>query len=170
LVRTLVLVEPGRLALTGLIQALNLGRDNLIGHSYGGLISLLAQKLTLLPSIPQSLQAQAIVELLSMLATRIVLQFVRSCQAEPWGVSPQDALIAGLGLVTSDRVGAGLVFLEGDLARFVVPLSDNAAAVERMIELCDHPAGAARFAAARAKAEGYTVVSCASRWAGLSIE
>jgi glycosyltransferase involved in cell wall biosynthesis len=96
--------------------------------------------------------------------------FLHFAEREPWGVSPQDALIAGLGLVTSDRVGAGLVFLEGDLARFVVPLSDNAAAVERMIELCDHPAGAARFAAARAKAEGYTVVSCASRWAGLSIE
>jgi glycosyltransferase involved in cell wall biosynthesis len=96
--------------------------------------------------------------------------FLHFAEREPWGVSPQDALIAGLALVTSDRVGAGLVFLEGELARFVVPLKDEATAVERMIELCDHPAGAALFAAARAKAEDYTVVSCARRWAGLTIE
>jgi hypothetical protein len=96
--------------------------------------------------------------------------FLHFAEREPWGVSPQDALIAGLALVTSDRVGAGLVFLQGDLARFVVPLSGAAAAVERMMELCDHPAGAALFAAARAKAEEYTVVSCARRWAGLAIE
>jgi glycosyltransferase involved in cell wall biosynthesis len=95
--------------------------------------------------------------------------FLHFAEREPWGVSPQDALIAGLGLVTSNRVGAGLVFLEGVLARFVVPLADQAAAVERMIELCDNPASAALFTAARAKAEGYTVVSCAGRWAGLGI-
>ena len=95
--------------------------------------------------------------------------FLHFAEREPWGVSPQDALIAGLGLVTSDRVGAGLVFLEGDLARFTVSLADHVAAVERMIELCDNPASTTLFAAARTKAEGYTVVSCARRWAGLGI-
>jgi hypothetical protein len=79
-------------------------------------------------------------------------------------------LIAGLGLITSNRVGAGLVFLEDELARFVVPLGDNDAAVERMIELCDYSAGVTLFAPARAKAEAYTVVSCAKRWAGLASE
>jgi glycosyltransferase involved in cell wall biosynthesis len=96
--------------------------------------------------------------------------FLHLAEREPWGVSPQDALIAGLALITSNRVGAGLIFLQGELARFVVPFDDAAAAVERMIELCDDAAGAALFAPARAKAGDYTVVSCAERWAGSTVE
>jgi hypothetical protein len=79
-------------------------------------------------------------------------------------VSPQDALIAGLGLITSDSVGAGRTLLEGNLARFLIPLHDDDTAAKRMIELCDQPLSASLFTTARTKAEDYTATSCAMQW------
>lgn len=83
---------------------------------------------------------------------------------EPWGLSPQDALIAGLGIITTDRVGAAQVLLDGDLKRFMVSPTNAAAAAARMIELAAMPDSAAIFTPARIAAGEYTSSACASRW------
>lgn len=60
--------------------------------------------------------------------------FVHLATIEPWGVSPQDALVAGMKLVTSSRVGSGLVHLQGRMERFLVQGDDpvDAGAVMRL--------------------------------------
>ncbi len=95
--------------------------------------------------------------------------FLHFAGVEPWGVSPQDALFAGLGLVTSDRVGAAQVFLQGELRRFLIRFDDDEAAAERMIELCDERDVAGLFAPARAKTQEYTAMACAHRWVTASL-
>lgn len=82
----------------------------------------------------------------------------------PWEISPQDALIAGLGLVASDKVGSAQVFLEGALHRFLVPLGKPDAAAERMRELASRNDTIDLFAEARARTRDYTVEACARRW------
>lgn len=94
--------------------------------------------------------------------------FLHLVAVEPWGVSPQDALIAGLGLVTSERVGSAQVFLDGELRRFLVPFGNCGAAAERMRELADRRDGADLFAAARARTRDYTVDACARSWIGIA--
>jgi glycosyltransferase involved in cell wall biosynthesis len=81
----------------------------------------------------------------------------------PWEVSPQDALAAGLQLVTSDKVGSGRMFLEGQLARFLVPLGDRTTAIARMVELSESDRFAALFAPARRRVAQYTASACAER-------
>jgi glycosyltransferase involved in cell wall biosynthesis len=88
---------------------------------------------------------------------------------EPWGSSPQDALFAGLALITTDRVGAAQVLLEGSLRRFLIRPNDDATATERMIELCDSPDVKGLFSAARAKSQAYTAFACAQRWVAASL-
>lgn len=85
----------------------------------------------------------------------------------PWEVSPQDALAAGLQLMTSDKVGSGRVFLSGPLSRFLVPLGDRSAAVERMLELAQSRDGGVQFDPARREVRQYTVEACAERLARL---
>lgn len=91
--------------------------------------------------------------------------FLHLAAIEPWGISPQDALLAGLGLIVTDRVGSGQVFLDGELSRFVVPFGAEDAIVERMRELAARGGdGYERFLPARAKATDYTAEACARRW------
>lgn len=74
--------------------------------------------------------------------------FVHLARNEPWGVSAQDALVANMALVVSSGVGAGLCHLSGDLARYVVPVDDDRAAGESMLELVGSPSKRAHFAPA----------------------
>lgn len=66
--------------------------------------------------------------------------FVHLARIEPWGVSPQDALVACMKLVTSDRVGSGVVHLQGDLGRFLVRHDDPDEAAVAMCLALDVPA------------------------------
>ncbi len=50
--------------------------------------------------------------------------FVHLAKFEPWGISAQDALVANLKIVTSDRVGSGVVHLKGELSAFLVTGDD----------------------------------------------
>lgn len=94
--------------------------------------------------------------------------FLHLAGIEPWGLSPQDALVAGLPIITSDRVGAGEVLLTGDLRRFMVAPSDTAATAERMLELSRGGGAADVFAPASAAAQDYTSMICARRWVDAS--
>lgn len=92
--------------------------------------------------------------------------FVHLPKSEPWGISPQDALVAGLRLLTSDNVGAGVVHLSGSLARFVVPLSDPENIGKRLCELAfDSGVEKEFFGAAKAVTEGFSSESVAKDWA-----
>jgi glycosyltransferase involved in cell wall biosynthesis len=93
--------------------------------------------------------------------------FVHLAKNEPWGISPQDALIAGLGLITSDKVGSGVCHLQtGDLRRFVVPVGDLNLAVDRMIELISNAHSKDLFQSAKDSAlNGFTTESLALQWA-----
>ncbi|MBB4200288.1 hypothetical protein GGD83_004117 [Rhodoblastus sphagnicola] len=82
----------------------------------------------------------------------------------PWEVSPQDALVAGLGLVTTETVGSASVFLRGALRRFLVPFGDRALSAARMRELAFDPNSAAWFEPARLATGDYTVDATARRW------
>lgn len=82
----------------------------------------------------------------------------------PWEVSPQDALVAGLGVIATNNVGSAQVFLRGGLSRFLVPFGDRTTAAERMIEIASTPDIAAQFGPARARTLEYTVEATARRW------
>ncbi len=82
----------------------------------------------------------------------------------PWEVSPQDALVAGLGVITSERVGSTEVLLKGPLRRFLVPFGDREATAARMLELAGHVGVTELFAEARQRAQTYTVEATARRW------
>jgi glycosyltransferase involved in cell wall biosynthesis len=82
----------------------------------------------------------------------------------PWEVSPQDALVAGLGLVSTNNVGSANVFLKGELARFLVPFGDRASASARMTELVKTPNALEQFKPAKLLTEEYTVAATAMRW------
>jgi len=92
--------------------------------------------------------------------------FVHLANNEPWGGSAQDALVARMGLVTSNKVGAGVCHLAGNLARFVVDVDDIAGARKAMSELARRPSSLEEFAPAwEAVRAGYTAESLASWWA-----
>lgn len=84
--------------------------------------------------------------------------------SEPWGASPQDALIAGLNLIASKDVGSAQVLLSGELDHFLIEATNITEAFERMDELCNGNQGPARFAPAHQNALEYTVSACAERW------
>lgn len=90
--------------------------------------------------------------------------FLHFAEIEPWGISPQDALIAGLSVITSDRVGTGDAFLTGALARFCVPPHDEERAADRMLELISRSVAGDQFACARQAALAHGVEACARRW------
>lgn len=92
--------------------------------------------------------------------------FLHLVSVGPWEVSPQDALVAGLGLATTENVGSARVFLKGALQRFLVPFGDRALIAERMRELASNPDSPAWFAPARALTGDYTVDATARRWLG----
>jgi glycosyltransferase involved in cell wall biosynthesis len=92
--------------------------------------------------------------------------FVHLAKNEPWGISPQDALIAEIGLITSEKVGSGVHHLQDKLSRFVVPIGDLTSTAERMIELIGHGNPANLFQPAKANAlNGFTADSLAIQWA-----
>jgi len=91
--------------------------------------------------------------------------FIHLAKNEPWGVSPQDALVAGLGLITSDKVGSGVCHLQNDLNRFVVPINDLSTAVERMIELVQHDDPKSLFKLAKDSVlNNFTADALATQW------
>jgi glycosyltransferase involved in cell wall biosynthesis len=92
--------------------------------------------------------------------------FLHLAKNEPWGISPQDALVAGLGLITSDKVGSGIHHLRDELRRFVLPIDNLSKTVERMIELAEHGQPKELFQSARMSAmNGFTADSLADEWA-----
>ena len=92
--------------------------------------------------------------------------FLHLAKCEPWGMSPQDALVAGMGLITSNKVGSGVRHLGKVLSRFVVPLNDINGAVERMAELIGQGKLQDLFQPARDSVlQGFTTESLAMKWA-----
>ncbi len=90
--------------------------------------------------------------------------FVHFAKNEPWGTSPQDAILAGLNLIASKNVGSGAVFLTGALSRFRVDVTDPDSGAEAMSAVLSEGRIVA-FAAARQQVEEeYTVAATARRW------
>ena len=90
--------------------------------------------------------------------------YLHFARCEPWGVSPQDALIAGLGIVCSDKVGSASILLQGKLRRYLLQLDQLDDFVSAMANLAEHPDVAGLFAPARVAAEDFTVAACARGW------
>lgn len=92
--------------------------------------------------------------------------FLHLAKCEPWGMSPQDALVSGMGLIVSNKVGSGVRHLGRDLCRFVVSLNDVDETVERMAELISMGRPRDLFKPARASVlNGFTTRSLAMQWA-----
>lgn len=92
--------------------------------------------------------------------------YVHLAKCEPWGVSAQDALVAKMGLLTSDKVGAGVCHLTGTLSRFVVADGDFDAASAAMTELASLPDKKPDFLPAwEAVDRGFTAEALAHVWA-----
>jgi glycosyltransferase involved in cell wall biosynthesis len=92
--------------------------------------------------------------------------FVHLPEEGCWETSPQDALVAELGLICSNRTGAGLNFLTGALREFLVNYDDPEEAGRAMIKLFElGDQIPLRFEGAWRKArEEYTVQSVARLW------
>jgi glycosyltransferase involved in cell wall biosynthesis len=95
--------------------------------------------------------------------------FLHLAHCEPWGVSPQDALVAGLALITSQSVGSGRVFLTGALSRFLVPSTDILAASERMREIANKNFVSDSFSEAQHLAFNYGAEHCAHEWVDIDL-
>lgn len=92
--------------------------------------------------------------------------FLHLAKCEPWGTSAQDALVAGMGLITSNKVGSGVRHLGKTLSRFIVPINDVNGAIERMAELIALGKPQDLFEPARASVlDGFTTESLARQWA-----
>lgn len=92
--------------------------------------------------------------------------FVHLARQEPWGVSVSDALCAGLGVITSDHVGAGVELLTGGLERYVTPVGQIGPAADALEHVVTRPDIPAVFAGARARVEqDYSSVAIARRLA-----
>jgi glycosyltransferase involved in cell wall biosynthesis len=92
--------------------------------------------------------------------------FLHLAKCEPWGVSPQDALVSGMGLIVSNKVGSGIRHLGKELCRFVVPLNDLGGTIDRMEELLALRNPQDLFQPARASVlNGFTSESLAMQWA-----
>ena len=95
--------------------------------------------------------------------------FLHFAHSEPWGVSPQDALIAGLSLIASEGVGSGKVFLSDALSRFLVVSTDHVIASERMREVADANSVTNAFSEAQHHALSYSAQICARQWVDRSL-
>ena len=82
--------------------------------------------------------------------------FLHLVDIGPWEASPQDALVAGMGVVVTRQVGSTQVLLDPPLDRFRVSLGDHAQAAARMVELADYDDIGGLFAPAREKALDFT--------------
>jgi len=91
--------------------------------------------------------------------------FLHFAHSEPWGVSPQDALVSGLGLITSNKVGSGLCFLKDNLSKYLVDSSDEINAANLMYELIQRPHAIKNFLSAWTMArENFTVNPIVDNW------
>lgn len=91
---------------------------------------------------------------------------VHLAESEPWGLSPQDALVAGMGLITSNRVGVGRRLLLGALQRFVVAPNDVRATAALMVGLASEAGSLRQFTPAWKEARAqFTAESLAKEWA-----
>ncbi len=93
--------------------------------------------------------------------------FLHLSKMEPWGVSPQDALISGLNLIASDRVGSAVMLLSSSLKRFCTSL-DSQLIAERMKELASQTEPLRALDEAKKNATEYTVGATAQRLASLA--
>lgn len=93
--------------------------------------------------------------------------FVHFPEVEPWGVSFQDALVAGLGVAAGQNVGSARHFLRGDLTRFLVDTTDTALCAAAMCVLVAIDDPRSHFAPARAAAEPFLTESVAASLAAL---
>ncbi len=89
--------------------------------------------------------------------------FVHLAWVGPWEVSPQDALVAKMCLVTSNRVGSGVCHLDGELSRFVVAPDDPLAAAQAMLE-ASAPNAMKHFAKAWASVTKYFTSEELAKW------
>ena len=94
--------------------------------------------------------------------------FVHLAKNEPWGVSPQDALLSGMKIITTDRVGSGKYFLVGPLSRFLVSQGHEDSS-NAMAELVGTSRFDPAFRAARDRARHFTVEETAQRFVDLDI-
>ena len=92
------------------------------------------------------------------------MYFIHFTIIGPWEVSPQDALVVGMGVIASESVGSTQVFFRNHLRRFLVPVGDVGASVERMLELLAMGDGVTQaFSEAAANTADYTVEATAQR-------
>lgn len=92
--------------------------------------------------------------------------FMHLARREPWGVSPQDALLAGLGLIASNRVGSAVSHLTDTLSHFIVPVDDISTTSDRMMQLILHNNIQKLFQPAKARVlNDFTTESVAKCWA-----
>ena len=102
-------------------------------------------------------------ELRTYLAASDVL--LHLARMEPWGVSVQDALAAGLGVIAGKQVGAANQFLQGPLRQFLVDCDDIPSIAELMFRLMATGSVTEMFRRAREKViEQYTCTAVARRW------
>lgn len=91
---------------------------------------------------------------------------VHLARLEPWGVSVQDALAAGLGVIAGKQVGAANQFLQGALSQFLVDCEDIPRIAELMLSLMAKSSVTEMFRGAREKVlDQYTCTAVARRWA-----
>jgi glycosyltransferase involved in cell wall biosynthesis len=95
--------------------------------------------------------------------------FLHFAHSEPWGVSPQDALVTGLSLITSHGVGSGEVFLTGALSEYLVDSTDVVTASQRMRAVADEHFVADTFSDAQSRAFTYSADNCARAFVSLNI-
>lgn len=84
----------------------------------------------------------------------------------PWEVSPQDALVAGLGIITSQNVGSAQVHLRGPARRFLVPFGQREILTSRMLELATHSDIKYIFEQSIKNVQDFTVDATAKRLLG----
>lgn len=91
--------------------------------------------------------------------------FVHLARCEPWGISPQDALLTGLGLIASNKVGSAVCHLADGLSHFLVPVENVDTATNKMMELINHKNIQYLFEPAKAKVQdSFTTESVVKYW------
>ena len=94
--------------------------------------------------------------------------FLHLANREPWGVSVSDALCAGLGVITTDHVGAGVELLRDDLQKYVVPIGRPGQVAGLVCDLVMRDDIAETFAVARNRVRSeYSSAATARRLASV---